>query len=78
MSEGCLSVRWLYGDVDRSIKATIKAYDEEGKKFVRGGSGIVAQIFQHETDHLNGILFIDSAENIEDAPPEEEIVDGEQ
>ncbi|MBX4189089.1 peptide deformylase [Candidatus Parcubacteria bacterium] len=70
MEEGCLSVRWLYGEVERSEKATIEAYDESGKKFVRGASGLMAQIFQHEVDHLNGILFIDKAENVEDIPPE--------
>jgi peptide deformylase len=70
--EGCLSVRWLYGDVVRSTRATIKAYDETGREFSRGGSGLLAQIFQHEVDHLDGILFIDKAENIEDIPPEKQ------
>ena len=50
--EGCLSVRPLYGKTFRSKKATVSAYDENGKKFTRGGSGLLAQIFQHETDHL--------------------------
>jgi peptide deformylase len=72
MAEGCLSVRWLYGNVLRSTKATIEAYDAEGKKFTRGGSGLLAQIFQHETDHLNGILFIDTAQDVEDLPPEKQ------
>ncbi len=68
--EGCLSVRWLYGKTLRSKKATIVAYDEHGKKFTRGASGLLAQIFQHETDHLEGILFIDHAKNIkEELPP---------
>ncbi len=62
--EGCLSVRPLYGKTYRSIKATVTAYDENGKKFTRGGSGLLAQIFQHETDHLNGILFIDHAKDV--------------
>lgn len=61
MEEGCLSVRNLYGKIKRSKKATIEAYSDTGKKFTRGGSGLLAQIFQHETDHLNGILFIDTA-----------------
>ena len=69
VEEGCLSVRYLYGQVNRSKKATVEAYDEKGKKFSRGGSGLLAQIFQHEIDHLNGILFIDTATNIEDLPP---------
>jgi peptide deformylase len=64
LPEGCLSVRPLYGKTFRSKKATITAYDENGKKFTRGASGLLAQIFQHETDHLNGILFIDHAKDI--------------
>ncbi|MEI6478678.1 MAG: peptide deformylase, partial [bacterium] len=56
MEEGCLSVRWKYGKVLRSKKVTITAYDENGKKFTRGSSGLLAQIFQHETDHLDGVL----------------------
>jgi peptide deformylase len=71
MEEGCLSVRWLYGQVERSEKATVKAYDENGNQFEKGASGLMAQIFQHEVDHLNGILFIDKAEDIQDLPPEE-------
>ena len=67
--EGCLSVRWLYGKTLRAKKATIAAYDEKGKKFTRGASGLLAQIFQHETEHLNGILFIDHAKEIKEELP---------
>ncbi len=70
VEEGCLSVRWLYGKIRRASKATIRAYDENGVAFERGASGILAQVFQHEVDHLNGILFIDSAKEIENLPPE--------
>lgn len=69
--EGCLSVRWLYGHTRRSEKATIRAQDENGKLFTYGGSGLIAQIFQHETDHLNGTLFIDHATDIEELTQEE-------
>jgi peptide deformylase len=69
--EGCLSVRWLYGNTKRHEKVTVRAYDEFGKAFTYGGSGLVAQIFQHETDHLNGILFIDHASDIEELSPEQ-------
>ena len=72
MPEGCLSVRWLYGEVSRAEKATVRAYDENGKVFTWGGSGLLAQIFQHETDHLNGTLFIDSARNVEKITAEEQ------
>lgn len=68
--EGCLSVRWLYGRVSRSKKAKIKAYNEHGTEFVMGASGLLAQIFQHETDHLNGVLFIDKAKDVEEILPE--------
>ncbi len=64
LDEGCLSIRPLFGKVERAEKATVTAYDENGKKFIRGGSGLLAQIFQHEIDHLNGILFIDKATDI--------------
>lgn len=69
--EGCLSVRYLYGKVTRAKKATIEAYDEKGKRFISGGSGIIAQIFQHECDHLDGILFTDKAKNLEEITPED-------
>jgi peptide deformylase len=61
MSEGCLSVKDRYGTVERSERATIRAYDENGKRYERGGSGLLAQIFQHECDHLDGTLFVDRA-----------------
>ena len=64
MSEGCLSVRPIYGKVRRATKATVEAYDENGKKFTKSGSGLLAHIFQHETDHLDGVLFIDKAKDL--------------
>jgi peptide deformylase len=70
MSEGCLSVRWKYGLVKRSTTATVKAWNMQGHEFVMSAKGLLAQIFQHETDHLNGILFIDKAIDVEDLPPE--------
>jgi len=66
MDEGCLSVRPWYGKVNRSSRATVEAYDENGKKFEMEGRGLVAQIFQHEIDHLEGILFIDKAKNLKE------------
>lgn len=72
MHEGCLSARWLYGQVERREKATVAAYDERGERFAYGGSGLLAQIFQHEIDHLDGTLFLDKAENLEEMPPADE------
>jgi len=64
--EGCLSIRGKWGMVPRAEKATITAYDETGKKLTRGASGFLAHVFQHETDHLNGILYTDTAITISD------------
>ena len=70
MEEGCLSIRYLYGKVKRSDKVSLTALDENGEKISRGASGLMAQIFQHETDHLDGILFTDKATDVKDMPPE--------
>ncbi len=68
--EGCLSIRWLYGKVKRPQKTLVRAYDENGKPFTMGGSGLLSQAFQHEIDHLNGILFTDKATNLREMKPE--------
>lgn len=62
--EGCLSVRGIYGKTDRNERATVRAKDVHGKSFERGGGGILAQAYQHEIDHLDGILFIDHAHGL--------------
>lgn len=66
--EGCLSVRGIYGEVTRPEKLTVEYYDEQGKKHIRGASGLLARIIQHEIDHLNGTLFIDKAKHIQQIP----------
>ncbi len=71
LEEGCLSVRYIYGKVLRPEKVTIEAYDENGKKFSRGFSGLLAQVVQHENDHLNGVLFTDKATDIQKISEEE-------
>ena len=69
MEEGCLSLRNIYGETKRREKVTVQAQDENGKKFQYHGSGIIAQIFQHEIDHLNGILFCDHAKELHEITP---------
>ncbi len=64
MEEGCLSIPGIYGLVERSEKISLEGYDRYGKKIAVKASGLLARVFQHETDHLNGILFIDKAINI--------------
>lgn len=71
VEEGCLSVRWLYGKVSRSRKVTLRAHNEKGDIIERGASGLLAQIFQHECDHLNGILFTDKAKELWEMTEEE-------
>lgn len=72
MDEGCLSVRPLYGVVKRATRATVSAQDENGNKFEVTGTGLLAQIFQHEIDHLDGILFIDKATDLTEMKLENE------
>lgn len=62
--EGCLSIPDTYGLVRRSTNVTLEALDENGKFFTRGAGGLLAQIIQHECDHLDGILFTERAEKI--------------
>lgn len=71
LEEGCLSVRYVYGKVTRPEKVIVEALDENGKKFSRGFSGLLAQIVQHENDHLNGILFTDKAIDLQEISHEE-------
>ena len=64
LGEGCLSVPLRYGAVKRHKKVTLRALDENGEEYERGATGLLAQIFQHEFDHLDGTLFIDRAEKV--------------
>jgi peptide deformylase len=64
VGEGCLSIPEYYGEVRRHLNVTMRALDETGKKYERGAGGLLAQIIQHENDHLDGILFIDRAEKV--------------
>ena len=57
--EGCLSFLGDMSDIHRPFQVTISAQDEQEKSFTVTGEGLAARVFLHETDHLNGILFID-------------------
>jgi peptide deformylase len=57
--EGCLSIPGYYAKVERYAKLYIRAYDLEGKPFEKELTGLQAIAFQHEYDHIEGILFID-------------------
>lgn len=62
--EGCLSIPGLSGEVKRAEHITIKGLDRHGHEVVIEAEGYLARAFQHEVDHLNGILFTDIAEKI--------------
>jgi peptide deformylase len=68
MEEGCLSVPQSYGAVMRPKKITLIGQDSSGKKIKIKAWGILARVFQHEIDHLNGVLFIDKAESVQKIP----------
>jgi len=57
--EGCLSIPGVTVTMRRAVELTLEASDVEGRPFRRTGEGLVARIWQHETDHLNGRLIID-------------------
>jgi peptide deformylase len=57
--EGCLSVPNLRGEVKRATKVRVRAWDREGGPIDREVNGLTAGTFQHEVDHLNGMLFVD-------------------
>ena len=57
--EGCLSVPEIMDEVARSYRVTLKGFDKSGKKITIRAWGYLARVFQHEVDHLNGVLFID-------------------
>lgn len=64
MEEGCLSVPGVYGSVKRSITITVEYYDRQGNFINEVLTGYLARVFQHEVDHLNGVLFIDRTKEI--------------
>ncbi len=64
--EGCLSIRGKWGEVPRAEKVTLRYLDESGTACTRGASGFLAHIFQHEMDHLEGILYTDKATHLYD------------
>ncbi len=63
--EGCLSLPEFYGKIKRAEWVKAEAYNENGRKFKIKAKGLVSQLIQHEIDHLDGILFVDKAEEVE-------------
>jgi peptide deformylase len=63
-AEGCLSVVGYAGEVKRSLAVTVKGLNRRGQPLRIKAEGWMARIFQHEIDHLDGVLFIDRAERV--------------
>lgn len=70
VEEGCLSVPGTYGPVKRHVKVQLTGFDKMGKPIKIKAWGLLARIFQHETDHLNGAVFIDKADELYTFEPE--------
>jgi peptide deformylase len=70
--EACLSVAGLVGEVDRSLQVTVRGLNRRGKPVHYKVDGWTARIFQHEIDHLDGVLFVDRATRVWKPTEEEE------
>jgi peptide deformylase len=78
MSEGCLSVVGMVGDIVRFKKVAVTGLDRNGDKIRIEGEGLLAQCLQHEIDHLNGVLYLDKAKNVRPVTKEEEEEEAEE
>jgi len=71
-TEACLSIPGFIGEVTRASSVKVKSLDRNGREQVVKARGLLARVFQHEIDHLEGILFIDRAENVRKMDQKEE------
>ena len=63
-NEGCLSIPTYFGSVERREVVTVKGLDRHGRAFKLKAKGWLARIFQHEIDHVDGVLFTDRTEKV--------------
>src|SRR5450432_4213842 len=63
--EGCLSIPDVRGLVPRSVDIRVDAHDRHGKKVTLTAQGLPARVIQHETDHLDGVLFFDRMRSLQ-------------
>jgi peptide deformylase len=73
--EGCLSIPGLHGEVERALAVTVKGQTRRGQPFKIKAKGWMARIFQHEVDHINGVVFTDRATKVWRPEPEEPVLD---
>jgi peptide deformylase len=62
--EGCLSIPGVAGEVKRAARVIVRGWDRDGRDIQIEAEGMTARAFQHETDHLDGILFIDKVDQM--------------
>ncbi len=62
--EGCLSIPGVAGEVKRAAQVIVRGWDRDGREIEITSGGMGARALQHETDHLDGVLFIDKAAKI--------------
>ena len=65
VEEGCLSIPGYRGELTRSLKVRVRALDRDGNPVRFKAEGLLAQALEHETDHINGTLYIDHLESPE-------------
>ena len=73
--EGCLSVPGWQGEVERFLAVTVKGQNRQGKPMKVKAKGWLARIFQHEIDHVNGVVFTDRATKVWKPQPEQPPLD---
>ncbi|MGD0879445.1 MAG: peptide deformylase [Anaerolineales bacterium] len=73
--EGCLSVPGWQGEVERALEVTVKGLTRRGQPMKVKAKGWMARIFQHEIDHLNGVVFTDLATKVWKPQPDEPQLD---
>ena len=73
--EGCLSVPGWQGEVERAMAVTVKGFTSHGKPMKVKAKGWMARIFQHEIDHINGVVFTDRATKVWKPQPEQANLD---
>jgi peptide deformylase len=73
--EGCLSIPGLHGEVERALAVTVKGQTRRGQIVKIKAKAWLARIFQHEIDHLNGVVFTDRAAKVWKPSPEEPVLD---
>ena len=65
IDEGCLSVPGYFGQIKRAESVTVKGRDQDGKEMRIKAEGLLAQVLEHEIDHLNGVLYLEHLESLE-------------